>query len=363
MTEPAQAAGTGRQPHREDDWLDRFLTSAQQGDAATMARQYAADAALTTPDGHSIAGREEITEVIGQQLDLFAPVDARLERIDVESDRGRLDWRLRDGPRTGQRLVSRLRRDHDGRIAEHRIEREAAVGPAAPVRLVVRPPVATLWLDRPEKRNAVTQPMLALLTQWLAEIAADSRIGAVRLAGNGPDFCAGEDVTGFDFPGSEAARRFLEAPLRFFTDLEVLPKPVVVAVHGHALGFGSEVLLAADAVLAAADATFGFAEIDHGAVASVLVTRGLGSLSRRAVIELAVTGRRLDAEEAQRLGLVHEVVGAPEAAAEREAAAMAGHPAAPVAVVKHLLGAGAPDDHDRARGFMPSVLSALGSSR
>ncbi len=236
------------------------------------------------------------------------------------------------------------------------MNRAVAGDDPAHVRLETDGPVAHLVLARPERRNAVSQPMLATMTKALAVVAADDGLRALVLRGEGPDFCAGEDVAGFSFPDAEKSTAFLSGPLGFFTALETLPKPVVAAVHGHALGFGSEVLFACDAVLADRDATFGFAEIDHGAVPSVLMTRGLATVFRRRALDLALTGRRVGAEEARRLRLVHEVVDDVHDAARCLALELAERPSASVRVVKTLLGADARDDHDAATEFMSRVL-------
>lgn len=234
--------------------------------------------------------------------------------------------------------------------------RPAPEGDGLHVRLEVDPPVARLVLARPERRNAVSQPMLRAMTAMLGELELDERVGVLVLRGEGPDFCAGEDVRGFDFPDAETTTSFLDGPLRFFAALETLPKPVVAAVHGHALGFGAEVLFACDAVLADPAAVFGFAEIDHGAVPSVLMTRGLGSVFRRRALDLALTGRRVGAAEARDLHLVHEVVEDVRAAADRLALELAARPPAAVRLVKTMLAADAQDDHAAAREFMGRVL-------
>ncbi len=227
---------------------------------------------------------------------------------------------------------------------------------SAHVRLEIDGPVAHLVLARPAKRNAVSQAMLRTMTDALSAVNADERVGALLLRGEGPDFCAGEDVRGFEFPDTETAVGFLDGPLGFFTALETLAKPVVAAVHGHALGFGSEVLLACDAVLADPAAIFGFAEIDHGAVPSVLMTRGLDCVFRRRALDLALTGRRLGASEARAMRLVHEVVDDVHEAAQRLALELAGRPSQAVRLIKTLLGAGAHDDHAAAAEFMGRVL-------
>lgn len=218
-------------------------------------------------------------------------------------------------------------------------------------------------IDRDAKRNALSLPMLEGMRRFVEEVVAPADdVRALLLAGEGRGFCAGEDVRGFEFPDIEAAERFLAGPLDLFAALEVLPKPVVVAVHGFAFGFGSEVLLVADAVFAGPGTTFGFAEIDHGLVPSVLMTRGLDVVFRRRALDLALTGRRFGVEEALEARLVHEVADDPRAAAEAAAREMAAWTPESVAVVKGLLGSGALDDHDRAREFMPPVLTQVSVS-
>lgn len=230
------------------------------------------------------------------------------------------------------------------------------------LRFELEPPIARIVIDRDEKRNALSLPMLEAMKRFVDEIAADDSVRALVLAGEGHGFCAGEDVRGFDFPDIETAERFLSGPLDLFTALERLPKPVVVAVHGFAFGFGSEVLLVADSVHAAPDTVLGFAEIDHGLVPSVLVTRGLDVAFRRRVLDLALTGRRIGVEEALDARLVHEVADDPRAAAEAAALEMAEWTPESVALAKGMLGSGAVDDHTRAREFMPPVLTQVSVS-
>lgn len=237
-------------------------------------------------------------------------------------------------------------------MSEHRLL-EAPDG----LRLELEPPLARIVIDRDEKRNALSIPMLHALRRFVDDVVAPrDDVRALLLAGEGRGFCAGEDIGGFEFPDLETAERFLGGPLDLFVALETLPKPVVVAVHGFALGFGSEVLLVADSVHAAPGSVFGFAEIDHGLVPSVLVTRGLDVAFRRRALDLALTGRRIGVEEAVEARLVHEVADDARAAAEAAAHEMAEWSPESVALVKGMLGSGAVDDHARAREFMPPVL-------
>jgi enoyl-CoA hydratase/carnithine racemase len=309
--------------------------------------------------GEEARGRQSITQWFLDRADFFSGLDLQIERIGVDGGTVRLDWWASLGGRAFEG-VDEFDVDAGGSITAQRVERVTSTKrEPLHVRIEREPPIGRLVLDRAQKRNAVSQSMLAVMTDAVAEFAAADEIRAVVVAGDGPDFCAGEDVRGFDFPDHRTSADFLEGPLGFFTALEQLFKPVIVAVHGHALGFGSEILLAADTVVADPASTFSFAEIDHGAVPSVLVTRGLGTVLRRRALALAVTGARIGTDEAVASRLVHVVAGDSRAEAERLAAEQAQWSPASVATIKALLGAGAADDHDTARAFMPPVLMAV----
>ncbi len=336
--------------------FDEHLDAVAAGDATRIAAGYGTDARLLPARGEPVEGSAAIGAWFASRRDFFAEMALRPERIEIRPGCASIDWWGTNGT---EHFEGRDEFDIDahGRIVEQRIPRVGRTSRgSAGVRVEIEPPLARLVLDRDDKHNAVSQAMLVAMTAFVGEIGADPSVRALVVSGEGRSFCAGEDVGGFDFPDPQTATRFLAGPLDFFTALEELPKPVVIAVHGHALGFGSEILLAADAVYATRDATFGFAEIDHGAVPSVLVTRGLGVVFRRRALDLALTGRRFEAAEAYEMRLVHQVVDDPLAAAHAAARQMAAWAPAAVAVIKTVTGREAADDHDRAREFMPAVL-------
>ena len=336
--------------------FDEHVRAVSGGDTARIAAGYAAEALLVLPGGAVIEGPSNITSWFAERGDFFASMSLRPERIEIRPGLAALGWWGEVG---ADRFEGRDEFDVDDRglITEQRVVRVSrTTRPPVGLRVEIEPPLARLVLDRDEKRNSVSQPMLAAMTAFVNEVRDTSSLRALVLSGSGRAFCAGEDVGGFEFPDVETCVRFLDGPFDFFTAVETLPKPVVVAVHGAALGFGSEVLLVADAVYADPGSTLGFAEIDHGAVPSVLVTRGLDVVFRRRVLDLALTGRRISASEAYEMRLVHELTDDPVGAAEAAARQMAEWSPAAVALVKGYLGRGAGDDHDRAREFMPAVL-------
>ncbi|HYY81342.1 MAG TPA: enoyl-CoA hydratase/isomerase family protein, partial [Actinomycetes bacterium] len=181
---------------------------------------------------------------------------------------------------------------------------------SGPVRLEVADRVATVTLDRPEALNAISTELARALAELVEPLATDPRVGAVVLTGAGERaFCVGADLkerAGFDDRGWFAQREVFR---RGFAAVRRCPLPTVAAVFGFALGGGTELALACDLVVAAEDAVFGLPEVGLGLVpaggGTQLLVRRVG---RSAAKDLVLTGRRVDAAEAGRLGLADRVV-------------------------------------------------------
>ena len=177
-------------------------------------------------------------------------------------------------------------------------------------------PVARVTLARPERRNAFDAGLIVELTEAFAEVG-DAR--AVVLSGEGPSFCAGADVEWQRSSIDLSYEENVDDATRLLGMLEAIdrcPAPVVMRVHGYALGGGSGLVACADAAVAAPDATFGFSEVKLGIVPAVIspfVLARIGPSARR----LFVTGERFGAETALRIGLVDEVAEDAESAVER----------------------------------------------
>lgn len=200
---------------------------------------------------------------------------------------------------------------------------------AAPLAAALEGGVLTLTLDRPERRNALNQAMVEGLLAALDRAAADPAVRAVAIRGAGKDFCAGADLTELlasaDQPpevNEQAARRLGLV----FERVRALPRPVVAVVHGRALAGGCGLATACDIVLAAADARFGYPEIQRGFVPAMVMTILRRCVGEKAAFDLVATGRLVDAEEARALGLVSRVV--PADRLEAEASALLGQLAA-----------------------------------
>ena len=182
--------------------------------------------------------------------------------------------------------------------------------------------VATLWLDRPEKRNAMGPDFWSDLPRAMASIGSDPGLRAVVIAARGPHFSVGLDLvampglggeSGAGAPSSMAARAqsARKEILRLQAAVSAVaacPLPVVAAVHGYCIGGGVDLIAACDIRLASADALFSVRE------AKVAIVADLGSLQRLPAIigrghlaELAYTGKDITATRAESIGLVNQV--------------------------------------------------------
>ena len=191
--------------------------------------------------------------------------------------------------------------------------------------------VGTLWLDRAEKRNAMSPEMWTALPAAMAELGSDSELRAVVLAARGKSFCVGLDLVslgaggavdgaGGGAPSSRAVANLaqLEVTRGFqaaISSVADCPVPVIAAIHGHCLGGGIDLATACDMRLAAADATFSIRETRIGIVADVGTLQRLPAIvSAGHVAKLAYSGKDIDAARAEKIGLVNDVYPDVEAA-------------------------------------------------
>jgi enoyl-CoA hydratase/carnithine racemase len=166
--------------------------------------------------------------------------------------------------------------------------------------------VALVTLQRPEKRNALSIDMRFELAEAFQRLAADDGVACGVVTGAGPAFCAGMDVT--QFGGDRAHKeRLVESSIAAFGTVYRWPKPLIAAVNGPAIAGGFVLALHADMRLASHDAVFGFSELPRGIPPSYAAARAV--LPAPLARELALTGRILDAREAQAAGLVSDLVG------------------------------------------------------
>jgi methylglutaconyl-CoA hydratase len=178
-------------------------------------------------------------------------------------------------------------------------------------------PLLRVTLARPERRNAFDAATIRELTEAFAEVG-DAR--AVVLSGEGPSFCAGADVewqrSSIDLTQDENAEDAARL-LRMCEAIDSCAAPVVARIQGHALGGGSGLACCADVTIAAPDAVFGFSEVRLGIVPAVISPFVFARIGTGAARRWFVTGERIDAETALRIGLVHEVADDLDAAVDR----------------------------------------------
>jgi methylglutaconyl-CoA hydratase len=171
--------------------------------------------------------------------------------------------------------------------------------------------VATVTLSRPDRRNALDPSTIEGLRDAFGSLATADDVRVVVLAGAGVAFCAGADI-GWMAAASELSHQEnvadAERMAAAFEAVDTSPKAVVARVHGPAFGGGAGLVACADVAVAAEDAWFAFSEVRIGLLPATIAPYVLRAIGPGATRELFTTGRRFDAREARRLGLVHRVV-------------------------------------------------------
>ena len=194
--------------------------------------------------------------------------------------------------------------------------------------------VLSITLNRPAKKNAITQSMYRQLASTLNDAAGDFGVRAVVVSGNGAAFTAGNDIS--DFMNEEIT---LESPVfDFLKALHNFPKPLIAAVQGNAVGIGTTLLLHCDLVYAANDSIFQMPFVTLGLVpeagSSTLFPRLVGHAKAS---EIFFTGRSFGAQEALEMGLINGVESDPRQKATEVAGTIAHQPPNAVLNTKALL--------------------------
>jgi len=226
------------------------------------------------------------------------------------------------------------------------------------VRVEVGRGVATLTLDSPHNRNALSSALVSQLGEALATAVADDAVRAIVLSHTGPVFCSGADLkeTAAMLAGAGDPDATLPV-VRLAGLLEAIwecPKPVVARVGGPSRAGGLGLIAAVDIAVCAADATFAFTEVRLGVIPSVISATVLRRLTPRAAAELYLTGEVFDGARAAAAGLVTAAVSAEHldaAVARLVASLVRGAPTA-LAATKQLLRRRPPDSiHDELVGL------------
>lgn len=214
--------------------------------------------------------------------------------------------------------------------------------------------VVHLTLNRPEKRNALNEVLVAELKSSLRAADADPSVRVVALRGAGSDFCSGADLSSLRRIAEGTVMENLEdvdGLAELFLLIRRLRKPVVALVHGRALAGGCGLATACDLVVAAEGARFGYPEVKIGFVPAMVMALLRRSVSEKRALELIVRGDTLTAAEAERIGLINRVY--PDGAFDAEALAyveeLAGRSSSAVQLSKRLF------HHTDALGFEAAV--------
>ena len=224
---------------------------------------------------------------------------------------------------------------------------------------------ATITIDEPERRNPLTNAAMADMAAAIHEACADDAVRVIVITGAGDEvFSAGGDLSG----------GFVEAPLADHSDRGALAdlframrrcaKPVVARVNGHAYGGGLGLVAGSDLAICADHARLGTPEITVGLWPMIITAVLKPLVPRRALLEMMLTGRRFDAAEAQRLGLVNRVVAAAEldAAVDELVQQLAANSPAVMAVGKRAFYAVEDMDLDTALDYLHHGLTALATT-
>ena len=214
--------------------------------------------------------------------------------------------------------------------------------------------IATVWLDRAEKRNALDDELMKELAATFDSIGGDRAVRVVILRGKGPVFSSGIDhsLLASVFTATQQSP-FLHLHHQLqdvFQRMGRLHQPIIAALHGTCIGMALELALAADIRIASEDCVLGLPEIAFGIVPDVGgTTRLVRAVGEPRARELILTGRMVRAQTAERYGLVHEVAGDVASVARARADQLVAHSGAALGLAKALCLASA--DTDSATSF------------
>ncbi|MSP02553.1 MAG: enoyl-CoA hydratase [Acetobacteraceae bacterium] len=169
--------------------------------------------------------------------------------------------------------------------------------------------IATITLNRPAARNALSVPLMRALDDELTKIATDPSIHVVILAAAGPGFCAGHDMRDMRAsPVREAYDEVFALCSRLMRRIVSLPKPVIARVHGAASAAGCQLVATCDLAIAGESARFATPGVNIGLFCSTPMVALSRAVGRKAAMEMLLTGDLIDAHKAQAIGLVNRVV-------------------------------------------------------
>jgi enoyl-CoA hydratase len=208
--------------------------------------------------------------------------------------------------------------------------------------------IAVITMNRPEKLNACNTTMYKEMDKALFDIENDQEIKAVVLTGAGDKaFSAGADLEELDFADLKESREYIAIDAKTFRHLENIPQPVIAAVNGAAIGYGCKVAIISDITIASEKARFCLPGVTFGAVHMIMLGRARGVMGRKRLSQMLLTGEMIDANQAERYGIVNTIVPHDQVLAEAEKVAnrIASFPPITVQTIRRMLHRGMDDDY------------------
>ncbi len=176
------------------------------------------------------------------------------------------------------------------------------------IRYKVKNKIATITLNRPEKRNALNDEMVNELTSLLKKAEQDSEVKVIVLKAAGEAFCAGADLAYLKKLNNYSYQENLEDSTQLknmFLQIYSMPKVVIAQVEGHAIAGGAGLATVCDIVFSVPEAKFGFTEVKIGFVPAIVSIFAIRKFGESKTKELLLTGDLINAQEAQKIGLVN----------------------------------------------------------
>jgi methylglutaconyl-CoA hydratase len=190
------------------------------------------------------------------------------------------------------------------------------------IEVEIRGAAAWLWLNRPAQHNALNEDLIRELTLVVRGFGDDPAIRVIVLSGRGRSFCAGADIESMKRLGEADAAENRDNALELadlFHAIAWSPKPTIARVNGTAIGGGLGLVSACDIAIAASDARFAASEVRLGLIPATIAPYVVRAVGQRWARRLFQTAERITAAQAEKIGLVHEAVGADELDARVEA--------------------------------------------
>jgi enoyl-CoA hydratase/carnithine racemase len=169
-------------------------------------------------------------------------------------------------------------------------------------------PIARITLNRPDRRNALSEQLLRELDKALVRIVDDSRIRTVVIAARGPVFCSGHDLSEMVGRSAEYYRELFSLCSAVMLRLRRLPQPVIARVHGAATAAGCQLVAACDLAVAAETSTFATPGVKIGLFCTTPMVPLVRAVPAKPALEMLLTGKPISAKRAWELGLVNRVV-------------------------------------------------------